>query len=88
MHEMSNQHHTEYAPPVLRAPSPTSSVGTTYPEDRTSFSDSEHQLGQAAFERKWEERLELGKPGREEELANISPLIPRPPSGSLEEKCK
>jgi len=24
------RHHTEYAPPVLRAPSPASSIGTTY----------------------------------------------------------
>jgi len=30
--------------------------------------------------------LELGKPRREEEMANISPLIPRPPFGSPEEK--
>jgi hypothetical protein len=83
-----NQHHTEYAPPVLRAPSPASSVGTAYAEDQTSFSDSEHQLSQAAFEKKWEGRLELGKPRREEEIANISPLIPRPPPGSPDEKCK
>jgi hypothetical protein len=84
---MSNQHHTEYAPPVLRAPSPTTSVGTAYPEDQTSFSDCEHQLSQAAFEKKWEECLGLGKPRRGEDFANISPLIPRPPTGSLEEKC-
>lgn len=82
------QHHTEYASPVLRAPSPASSVGTAYAEDQTSISDSEHQLSQAAFEKKWEERLELGKPRQEEEMANISALIPRPPSGSPEEKCK
>ena len=79
-----NQHHTEYAPPVLRAPSPASSVGTAYAEDQTSLSDSE--LSQAAFEKKWEERLELGLRRQEEELANSSPLIPRPLVGSIEEK--
>jgi hypothetical protein len=84
----SNQHHTEYAPPVLRAPSPASSVGTAYAEDQTSFSDSEHHLSQTAFEKKWEDRLELDKPRKEELMANLRPLIPRPPPGSDEEKCK
>ncbi|KAF5360595.1 hypothetical protein D9756_005041 [Leucocoprinus leucothites] len=67
----------EYAPPVLRAPSPASSVGTTYGPDQTSFSDSEQQLSQPAFEKKWLAKLELDKPRKEEEEANESPLIPR-----------
>jgi len=82
------QHHTEYAPPVLRAPSPASSVGTAYAEDQTSFSDSEHQLSQGAFEKKWEDQLELGKPREEEEVANKSPLITRPLPGSPDERCE
>ncbi|KAF9445383.1 hypothetical protein P691DRAFT_611101, partial [Macrolepiota fuliginosa MF-IS2] len=70
-------HHPEYAPPVLRAPSPASSVGTTYGPDQTSLSDSEHQISQVAFERKWLAKLDLDKPRKEEEEANESPLIPR-----------
>ena len=52
----------EYAPPVLRAPSPTSSVGTAYGPDQTSFSDTEQQLSQPAFENKWLAKLDLDKP--------------------------
>ncbi|GLB38632.1 hypothetical protein LshimejAT787_0504970 [Lyophyllum shimeji] len=81
----ANQHHTEYAPPVLRAPSPASSIGTTYGEDQTSFSDSEEQLSQSAFEKKWEERIGLGMSREEEIQANREPLLPRPPPGSAEE---
>ncbi|KAG6840540.1 hypothetical protein C0991_005900 [Blastosporella zonata] len=81
----ANQHHTEYAPPVLRAPSPASSIGTVYGEDQTSFSDCEEQLSQPFFELKWEERLALNVPRPEEILADQEPLLPRLPSGSLEE---
>jgi len=70
---------------VLRAASPASSIGTTYGEDQTSFSDCEHQINQADFERKWEARLELGTAREEEELANVDPLLVRPPEGSAEE---
>ena len=80
-----NTGNIEYAPPV-RASSPTSSVGTTYTEDQTSLSDFE--LSQAAFEKKWEERLELGFSRQEEEIANSSPLISRPTVGSIEEKSE
>lgn len=54
-------HSPTYAPPVLRAPSPASSLGTTYAPDATSFSDSETELFQAAFEKKWEDKLRLGR---------------------------
>jgi len=70
----------EYAPPVLRAPSPTSSVGTSYGPDQTSFSDTEQQLSQAAFESKWLAKLDLDKPRKEEEDANQSPLLSKPKS--------
>jgi len=80
------RHHTEYAPPVLRAPSPASSIGTTYGEDQTSFSDSE--LSQGSFEKKWEELLWLGFAGVEGQSANRDPLLPRAPEGSSEENGK
>ena len=68
--------HTEYAPPVLRASSPASSVGTSYGQDQTDLSDTE--LSQAEFEAKWEERLQLRMPMREEIAAEVDPLVPRP----------
>lgn len=75
---------TEYPPPVLRAPSPASSIGTTYGPDQTSSSDSESQLTESQFVRKWEEKLGLGKPSREELKANESPLVPKPNSEAEE----
>lgn len=81
----SGQHVTEYAPPVIRAASPASSVGTAYGVDQTAFSDSEGYLDQTAFERKWEERLGLGEPRAEEAIANRPPLLIRPGTGSYEE---
>lgn len=82
----ANQHHTEYAPPVLRAPSPASSIGIVYGEDRTSYSDCEEQISQSSFESKWEERLALHLPRPEELLADQDPLLPRHPPNSVEEK--
>lgn len=79
------QHHTEYASPVLRAPSPASSVGTAYGPDQTAHSDTENQLPQAVFEKKWEERLGLGLPRKEEVEAISSPLL-TPPKSAAEEK--
>ncbi|KAJ7625249.1 hypothetical protein DFH06DRAFT_1058612, partial [Mycena polygramma] len=73
---MSRPHNTEYADPVIREPSPASSVGTVYGQDQTASSDEE--LDQAVFERKWEERLDLRRPTREEEIADADPLFPRP----------
>lgn len=96
-HFVHPYHHPEYAPPVLRAPSPASSVGTTYGPDQTSYSDSEHQISQVAFEKKWLAKLDLDKPRKEEEEANESPLIPRTENkdeengalpGSLRERTK
>ncbi|KAF8625914.1 hypothetical protein AX17_006640 [Amanita inopinata Kibby_2008] len=80
----TNVHITEYAPPVLRAASPASSVGTMYGEDQTSLSDLE--LSDGALARKYDDLLELRKPRKEEEAANIAPLLERPESGSQEEK--
>lgn len=83
-----NQHHTEYAPPVLRAPSPASSIGTTYGQDQTELSDSEEQLSHIDFEKKVQERLQLGVARQEEELANRDPLLIRAQKGSPEEKSE
>lgn len=54
-------HSPTYAPPVIRAPSPASSLGTVYPPDATSPSDDEADISQAAFENKYHERLRLGR---------------------------
>ncbi|PFH49970.1 hypothetical protein AMATHDRAFT_4442 [Amanita thiersii Skay4041] len=80
----TNIHITEYAPPVLRAASPASSVGTVYGEDQTSIADLE--LSDAALARKYEDLLELHKPRKEEEEANQCPLLERPEPGSQQEK--
>ncbi|KAH9480810.1 hypothetical protein JR316_0007410 [Psilocybe cubensis] len=68
-------HHTPYADPVVRPPSPASSVGTTYPADQTSFSDSEAQISQPAFERKHMMEIELHLPRKEEMRADKDPLV-------------
>jgi len=75
----------EYADPVIREPSPASSVGSVYGPDQTASSDSESVLDQPAFERKWEERLDLRRATREEELSDADPLLPRPAT-ALEER--
>src|SRR4030081_3191991 len=77
-------HITEYAPPVLRAASPASSVGTVYGEDQTSLSDLE--LDDAALARKYDDLLELRKPSKEEEEANQFLLLERPDKGAQAEK--
>jgi len=79
------QNHPEYADPVIREASPASSVGSVYGPDQTASSDSESLLDQPAFERKWEDRLDLRRATREEELADAEPLFPRP-SSVLEER--
>ncbi|KAK2465400.1 hypothetical protein APHAL10511_002754 [Amanita phalloides] len=80
----TNMHITEYAPPVLRAPSPASSVGTVYGEDQTSLSDLE--LSDEALAKKYEELLDLHKPRKEEEAAILPVLLERPEKGSQEEQ--
>jgi len=75
----------EYAPPVLRAPSPASSVGTAYGPDQTALSDTEAELFQAAFESKWTDRLGLGVSGQQEDKANADPLL-SVPTNLAEEK--
>ncbi|KAI6114063.1 hypothetical protein F5141DRAFT_1002280 [Pisolithus sp. B1] len=74
-----------YAPPVIRPPSPASSVGTVYEPDQTSQSDAE--LSKEEFEQKWLAKLYLDDLRIEEE-DNLRPLLidPRPPPDSPEEK--
>ncbi|KIK69801.1 hypothetical protein GYMLUDRAFT_187177 [Collybiopsis luxurians FD-317 M1] len=75
----------EYPPPAeIRSPSPTSSVGSTHPDDQTSLSDLE--LMEFQFEQKWETRIGLGQPAQHETEATRDPLLPRPPPGSEEER--
>ena len=71
----THTHLTEYADPVLRPPSPASSVGTAYPPDQTSFSDSEFQLSGSAFDRKCLDRIGLHLPRQDERDAEKDPLI-------------
>ncbi|KAI6123382.1 hypothetical protein EDD16DRAFT_1704333 [Pisolithus croceorrhizus] len=74
-----------YAPPVIRPPSPASSVGTVYEPDQTSQSDTE--LSKEEFEQKWLAKLHLDDLKIEEE-DNLRPVLidPRPPPDSPEEK--
>ncbi|KAF8962975.1 hypothetical protein BDZ97DRAFT_1662211 [Flammula alnicola] len=66
-------HHTDYADPVLRPPSPASSVGTAYDADRTSETDL--QLSQSALEKKCDEKIGLHSPRKEELQADQDPLL-------------
>lgn len=68
---------TDYAPPVIRAPSPPSSVGS----DRVllpDLPDPDKDLTPAELERKIEESLGLHRQRHEEILAEEDPLIPNP----------
>lgn len=73
-----------YASPVIRAPSPASSVGTAYGADESTQSDSE--LSPEAFEQKWSSKLKLDGPRIEEELMSFSALIQPLPQNQMEEK--
>lgn len=73
-----------YASPVIRPPSPASSVGTAYGPDETSLSDSE--LAQDTFERKWTANLRLNEP-KDEEVHNLKDVLVTPPSDPGEQKC-
>ncbi|KAI6027433.1 hypothetical protein BKA83DRAFT_4228784 [Pisolithus microcarpus] len=74
-----------YAPPVIRPPSPASSVGTVYEPDQTSQSDAE--LSKEEFEQKWLAKLHLDDLKIDDE-DNVRPVLidPRPPPDSPEEK--
>ena len=73
-----------YASPVIRVPSPASSVGTAYGPDETTESDSE--LSPDAFEQKWSSKLKLDSPRIEEELVSFSALIQPHPEDQMEEQ--
>ncbi|KAI0661992.1 hypothetical protein C8Q70DRAFT_909599 [Cubamyces menziesii] len=66
-----------YVPTIMRAPSPSSTIGTDYGQDDTDFADAE--LSDRDFARKCEEMIGLSRPRPEEEEANRDPLVqPRP----------
>ncbi|KAI0354857.1 hypothetical protein OH77DRAFT_1590235 [Trametes cingulata] len=66
-----------YVPTIMRAPSPSSTIGTDYGPDETDFADSE--LSERDFVRKCEEMAGINRPRPEEEEANRDPLLhPRP----------
>lgn len=62
-----------YASPVIRPPSPASSLGTAYGPDDTSLSDS--GLSQDVFEQKWIANLGLDEPKHDEVHNSKDPLI-------------
>ncbi|KAI0648156.1 hypothetical protein C8Q79DRAFT_953965 [Trametes meyenii] len=62
-----------YEPTIMRAPSPSSTIGTDYGPDETDFADSE--LSERDFVRKCEEAIGLNRPRPEEEEANRDPLV-------------
>lgn len=66
----------QYAEPLLRAPSPSSSIGTDYGDDETSMAEA--QMSPEEFDRMCQERLKLSEPRVEETRAKNSPLLPRP----------
>ncbi|TCD70169.1 hypothetical protein EIP91_004639 [Steccherinum ochraceum] len=72
-----------YAPPVLRAPSPSSSIGTDYGPDETSIADLE--MSPEDFKLMVEAELALNQPRPEETLACAEPLLPKP-AGPLAER--
>ncbi|TBU31813.1 hypothetical protein BD309DRAFT_1005126 [Dichomitus squalens] len=67
----------QYVPTIMRAPSPSSTIGTDYGPDETTSVDSE--LSEHDFVRKCEEMVGINRPRPEEDEANRDPLIlPRP----------
>lgn len=72
-------HHTaHYASPIIREPSPASTVGSSHGnqfDDKTSVSDSEDVISDADFARKWAERIGINRMSDAETVANISPLL-------------
>ena len=67
-----------YAPPVLRAPSPSSSIGTDYPGDEST------QAEEFMTERDFVQRLKLDDPREDEAAANRDPLLPKPKDAQQE----
>ncbi|GJE97126.1 hypothetical protein PsYK624_133370 [Phanerochaete sordida] len=65
-----------YAPPVLRAPSPTDSIGTDYGPDETT--PDEESLTDAEFDLMCRQHLRLGDVRPDEMRANIDPILPKP----------
>ncbi|EIW59136.1 uncharacterized protein TRAVEDRAFT_166382 [Trametes versicolor FP-101664 SS1] len=66
-----------YVPTIMRAPSPSSTIGTDYGPDETDLADSE--LSEREFVRKCEGMAGINRPRPEEDEANRDPLLhPRP----------
>ncbi|KAI0755093.1 hypothetical protein C8Q80DRAFT_410032 [Daedaleopsis nitida] len=63
----------QYVPTIMRAPSPSSTIGTDYGQDETNVVDTE--LSERDFIRKCEEAIGINRLRPEEEEANRDPLI-------------
>ncbi|KAI0670892.1 hypothetical protein C8Q78DRAFT_1145465 [Trametes maxima] len=66
-----------YEPTIMRAASPSSTIGTDYGPDETDFADSE--LSERDFVRKCEEAIGINIPRPEEVEANRDPLVHQRP---------
>ncbi|KAA1475564.1 hypothetical protein DENSPDRAFT_805940 [Dentipellis sp. KUC8613] len=73
-----------YAPPVLRAASPSGSINTEYGPDETSLSDMELSPGE--FEGKIEAALRLHEQRDQEVVAVAKPVLIPKPKTAAEEK--
>ncbi|TFY60464.1 hypothetical protein EVG20_g7403, partial [Dentipellis fragilis] len=87
--EMSQAHFAHpgdlpYAPPVLRAASPSGSINTEYGPDETSLSDMELSPGE--FEGKIEAALRLHEQREQEVVAEAKPVLIPKPKTAAEEK--
>ena len=76
-HHLHNMDPT-YAPPVIHAPSPSTSLTTEYAPDATSLSDQE--LTDEEFSRKCEEMIGLGQRTAESTMI----LLPKPQTAAEE----
>lgn len=73
-----------YAPPVLRAPSPSSSIGTDYGPDETT--PEEASMSNFALMHSINHRLRLNEPSAEELKAERDPLLPKPRDAQHEQR--
>ncbi len=67
-----------YAPPVLRAPSPSSSIGTEYPPDEST------QAEEFMTEEDFVKKLKLNHPWITEAWSWRDPLLPKPKDAAQE----
>jgi hypothetical protein len=75
-----------YAPPLIRPPSPASSIGTAYGDDETSDIDDPAVINNVAFDQRVFDSLLIHQPSDAEAKANADPLLRRP-EDPAQEQC-